>query len=110
MGNVAGARRVSRPARAMAANAAAVQRSNTARSPTRATALPVSTRTSAYKSVRSNSVSARAGASDQVAEASVQIASSASAPEANANAGLHPANGLLATVIRTTRVRQRVNP
>jgi hypothetical protein len=55
-------------------------------------------------------VSARAGASDQVAEASVQIASSASAPEANGNAGLHPANGLLATVFRTTRFRQRVNP
>ena len=80
------------------------------RSPTRATALPVSTRTSAYSSVRSNSVSARPGASDQAAEASVQIANSASAPEASASAGLHPANGLLATVIRTTRARQRVNP
>ena len=44
-GTCPAARRVSRPARAIAANAAAVQRSNIARSPTRATALPVSTRT-----------------------------------------------------------------
>src|SRR3954451_5321902 len=104
MGNVAGHRRVIRPASARATKAAAVNRSNSARSPRRAATVPVSMRTSPYSTERSDSDNARAGASDQPAEARIQTANRASAPEASARAGLKPANGSRAVVIRATTV------
>src|SRR4051794_17951520 len=100
MGNVAGHRRVTRPAIANATNAAAAHRSTSARSPRRAANVPVSIKTRPYSTARSHSDNARDGASDHAAEQRIQTAKAANAPEASARAGLKPEKGRGAVVIR----------
>ena len=66
---------------------------------------PMNASTSRYSSARSNSISARAGASDQPEDARIQAQNSASTPAVTASAALQPAKGRSASVSRATSRR-----
>ena len=107
VGNVAGSNRVSRATRQVAAIASATHRSSAPRRPGARACRPTNSSIRRYRRARSNSISARTGASDQPPESSVQTANSAKKPAITASERLHPEKGRSDRVTWATSSRHR---